>query len=306
MEGQVEHIILTRFNLAIKFGCDRRRNSTVPTEKPWLDKDYLKYRFDIFERYTYQSMLNQSDKNFKWIVMFHIDTPEEFKEKIIRFEKNMPQFTPMFFDNNQSERMGEIIMHYIHDNYSGKKVITSRIDNDDSVHTTFVENIKKDIELNSILTYRNGLQYDIRNGLVLKCPYVNNHFLSLCANSEDKNNHIMLYDHSMIIEAAPNFNFSVIDKECELPLWIEVITENNYSNAPRWRFSSVLIPYGYKEEYPILDFNWNNHCQWICEMIKNYVLVFINILRRDICTLIGRGKGFLDSIRRLEHSADKR
>lgn len=259
MTGDMEHLILTRFNLAMKFRCDRRFDSDVPIEKPWLNTEYLGKRFDIFEKYTFPSFENQKNKEFKWIVMFHADTPSDFKERIDGLESRMEQFIPVFLTDNECKKNRKWLQEYIHKNYEGKKIITTRMDNDDAVHDTFVEHIQRDIldskmTNNTVLTYSNGLQYDSRTEIALKYPYVNNHFLTLYVTGTKGNNHILFYNHSTINEYVEEGQIRILEKHTDIPLWVEIITESNYSNRLKYHLSSVGVSDRLKYEYPLLRF----------------------------------------------------
>ena len=196
MNREIPHIVLTRFNLAIKFECRKRGDSEIPMEKPWLNEEYLKRRFEIFEKYTFSSFLDQTNQDFEWIVLFHKDTPELYKKKINDYSKKMRQFNAWFLDDSECEMCGEILEKYIAEKYFNSVIITTRVDNDDVVHRTFLESIKKEFlfaKQSEILTYVNGLQYDSRNRDVMKYNYVNNHFLSLYVTDTKEKNHILLY-----------------------------------------------------------------------------------------------------------------
>jgi len=166
MQKEVQHIVLTRFNLALNFQCKKRDDSIVPLKQPWLEEEYLQKRFRIFEKYTFPSFLEQTDKSYKWIVMFHKDTPDIFKKRIQQLAEQMDQMEAWYMDDEECHNCTGVIKNYIEKNYPGCGVITTRVDNDDIVHKTFIEMIKKDIVSmtdTQILTYVNGLQYDTRN-----------------------------------------------------------------------------------------------------------------------------------------------
>lgn len=78
-----KHFIITRFNIRANYSCPLRNPSYNPMNKI-LDIDYLKQRFYIFEKYTLKSIKKQTNQNFSWIVLFHSDTPNIFKNKILK------------------------------------------------------------------------------------------------------------------------------------------------------------------------------------------------------------------------------
>lgn len=83
----------------------------------------------------------------------------------------MQQFEAWFLDNEECFRFKDILRVYIAQEYADTGVITTRVDNDDMVHTKFLESIKKDIVVSNqtqVITYTNGLQYDSRKKEIVK------------------------------------------------------------------------------------------------------------------------------------------
>lgn len=276
-QDKMVHLVCTRFNLALRFECKKRFDSTMPEECPWLDEGWLEKRFIIFEKHTFESLKNQTNKDFTWFVMFHKDTPEKYKERIRRFQEKMPQFRPLFFSSEESVNVAGILGAYIKRTYEGCSVITTRIDNDDLVHESFIETIQKEgrYELEKgmkFLSFVNGLQYDKRDGQILKFDYPDNHFISLFTSPSKLGNHVLQYNHALIAKE----NIELVYKKTEIPLWVEVIHENNVSNALHWRFSAIRVPYLIKEEYNTLDLQWNSKMQWFFAMIRGIWRVFYN------------------------------
>lgn len=278
-QNRMVHLVYTRFNLAIKFGDGRgglRRDSDASKESPWLDEDYLEKRFEIFDKYTFDSFFRQSNKNFTWFVMFHKDTPEKYKKRIKEYQNKMKQFCPMFLDDEESAGLSKIIEKNIRDHYEGCKVITTRVDNDDLVNTDFVERIQKDVGEKGngtyFLSYVNGLQYDVRDGRITGFTYPDNHFVSLITEPERTGKHVLQYNHAYIAKEK----MDVIYKKTDIPLWVEIIHENNVSNSPHWRFKDVWVPYSIKDEYESITLKWNTKAQYIVSMIQGIFLVFWN------------------------------
>lgn len=58
----IKHFIATRFNLKIEEWNTAKDGSVVLTEK-WLEE-----RFNLFEKYCFPSVANQSIKNFYWLI----------------------------------------------------------------------------------------------------------------------------------------------------------------------------------------------------------------------------------------------
>ncbi|MCI8333521.1 MAG: hypothetical protein HFH25_02930 [Lachnospiraceae bacterium] len=106
---KIPHLLLTRFNLAIHFGCEKKPGSKCP-EAPWLNEEYLAGKFEIFEKWTYPSIQNQTDHIFKWIVLLRKDTPNKFKQKIENYAENMDNFEVWYLDDEESENFENIFI----------------------------------------------------------------------------------------------------------------------------------------------------------------------------------------------------
>jgi hypothetical protein len=88
MNNSYQHFILTRFNIKL-WSKDKNGQSTQTEE-------WLKQRFDLFETYCLPSIQKQTQKNFKWIVLFDADTPAFYKEKIAKYQKECKHLEPRF------------------------------------------------------------------------------------------------------------------------------------------------------------------------------------------------------------------
>lgn len=174
-----EHYIITRFNLPIFQAKVAGKESTS------CSKEYLQYRFELFEKYCMPSIMNQTCQNFKWLVLFDINTPEEFKQRINELHNKYPNLTPCFLDTNKYCEVPEeynklcdnytetIKKHYPTKNYDLKNddmglrkitplfikdcikqcsnsipdyYITTRIDNDDAFHKDMIQIIQDKVK----------------------------------------------------------------------------------------------------------------------------------------------------------------
>lgn len=172
-----EHYIVTRFNLPIfqaKVGGASSKS---------CDKNYLQYRFGLFEKYCMPSIMNQTCQNFKWFVLFDAHTPQEFKDKVWNLHANYHNLIPCFLnlddyssisqeyedlsleydtivnkyypsrsldlDVDREKVLRKVTPQFIMDSmqtYSKEKpdyYITTRIDNDDAFHKDFVKTVQQ-------------------------------------------------------------------------------------------------------------------------------------------------------------------
>lgn len=89
-----EHYIITRFNLPI---FTPKVNGGVVNS---CNDDYLAYRFALFESYCFPSIKNQSCQNFKWLVLFDVNTPDAYKKRAEVLHNKYRNFIPCFLDLN--------------------------------------------------------------------------------------------------------------------------------------------------------------------------------------------------------------
>lgn len=175
-----QHYILTRFNL-------RATDWTITKNKEKvLTDEWLKERFDLFENFCFSSVKTQSNQNFKWLVFFDVNTPESYKIKVEEYRKSYQNFYPFFIDGMPN------FLHEIVKNINlldtEKYIITSRLDNDDSIHEDYVNVVQ------SYFDKQNHLAIDLIDGYTLQIgekirlgfqKHLYNPFISLIEKKED-------------------------------------------------------------------------------------------------------------------------
>lgn len=217
-----KHFVITRFNIRVHFSCKLKQPENNPMERI-LDEDYLQERFNIFEKYTLKSMQQQTNQNFEWLILFHKKTPKYFKNKI-KHLKQKYNFVDLYFDDDEVFNLESYLkMHYSNFKY----FITTRIDNDDMFANDYIEQTQKYANNNfheCILSFEEGLQYDINKNESYILKRKDNHFLSLLGTIK---NNILDYNHSKIFESGKE----VIVLESTKPMWIEIIHNSNVHNT---------------------------------------------------------------------------
>lgn len=175
-----QHYILTRFNLRAKDWTTTKNNEKVLTEE-WLEE-----RFWLFENYCFNSVKNQRNQNFKWLVFFDDHTPEVYKQKVAEYQKSYDNFIPYFIDG-MDNFLPEIVKA-IQNSDSEEYIITSRLDNDDCIHENYTDVIQRQFDqqdhqaIDVIDGYTVEIGEDIRLGYVTK---LNNPFISLIEKKDD-------------------------------------------------------------------------------------------------------------------------
>lgn len=176
---EYRHFIITRFNLrhvSKAEGTDKSGNSVLTDE--WLE-----HRLEIFNKYCLPSMVNQSNKNFKWLLYFDTTTSPEVQESNKQLEKQYPDIIKIIYTDGQEG----LIRGYRQDILSlcppeTKFVISTRFDNDDIVHKDFIKKIQdsfsfQDFEAVNFLKIL-MITPDRKNKIHIDYSF-SNHFISL-------------------------------------------------------------------------------------------------------------------------------
>lgn len=257
--AKFKHIILTQFNL--KLSIDGVRCFTEDkTQKSTQTKSWMDERFELFERYCFASLLNQKNKNFIWLCLFDKDTEEKHKSKIAEYQNLFPLFTPVYLDPSDRNKLYLKIDPYIRQHLlpTDEYIITTNVDNDDSLHHSMIDNIQKEFLENpkeTLYRFSYGYQYFVKYNLMLKMKYPHNHFLTLASKiSPTPIKPVIHYRHAIAHRELP---YTDILKS---PMWIEIVHESNVNNSIRVKFkikyTPVITKNIFKEEFNV-DINLN-------------------------------------------------
>lgn len=175
-----QHFVLTRFNLRDPALEKEAGNVSVVSE------DWLTSRLALFENYCLPTVKNQTNKDFTWLVFFDVTTPDAFKEKINAYAEGFENFVPIFI-KGMDEFLPSITKE-VKARLTQPYVITSRLDNDDSWHQDFVNEIQKEFAQQDFLAldvvdgYTMQVEPQVRLG---KRSHVHNPFISLIEKADN-------------------------------------------------------------------------------------------------------------------------
>lgn len=116
---------------------NRRMNNRRFSDDGWRD------RLNLFETYTYPSVLSQTDQNFRWLGLVHKDSPAWFIESLRKFYRMEIQLVDY---DTEAEFEGGISVN---------------LDTDDAISRNFVQNAKQ-AEAGEII-YVHGLKHRVRD-----------------------------------------------------------------------------------------------------------------------------------------------
>jgi hypothetical protein len=246
-----KHFILTRFNLKIEgYAAIDKNGQPVQTDK-WLER-----RFYLFENFCLPSLMNQTCKNFIWFVLFSNDTPAVFIEKIKEFQMNFPLLKPLFLPQGDNKEIIKNIKEELPKYLEGSDeyIITTRIDNDDAFQRDMICEIQEFFRDKNdfFLSFTYGLQYDIKNKIMTRLHYHNNHFVSRIEKLSKNVVTVFTCDHTNIDRVSE----VVYVENKSKPLWLEVIHEGNlinniYPDAIPVLGSRCFFLFGFKEDLSV-------------------------------------------------------
>ena len=200
------------------------------SEEEILREEYLNYRMDLFEKYTYPSVKNQTKKDFEWYVFFDVKTPSSIKDRVMKLQTQCNMFKPIFLDIRDTSELSGVVRKEILSKYEGQLVAT-RCDNDDALAEDYLAEIYKaaedcDYEHETAISFENGFQYDEKQRLVCDYKKWNNHFFSLCGLAGRDHLMLMCTEHEKIKE---KFELKLIKDT--LPMWLEIAHGENCGNS---------------------------------------------------------------------------
>lgn len=230
----IQHFILSRFNLRL---WRHDKNGEFVRTETWLE-----HRCALFEMYCLPSMVSQTCKDFKWIILFDDETPGVYKQRIANWQVLCPQLIPVFVKPKDGRYFAQVFRMEVVTRMKGEWVLTTYLDNDDAFSINFVEDLQmraRTLENGTFICYNEGYQYYTDFGYLMKINNRRNHFVSVLekANACDVKT-IYGYGSHYFIEKIPGV---IIEYVKDSPMWCEVIHEKNMDNDAYFLFGSKLV-----------------------------------------------------------------
>lgn len=244
------YVIVTRFNVNINYSVAKTK--TLAQINPAVDEGYLARRFELFERYTIPSIQQQTLQNFIWLVLFHADTPQHYKDRIAALQQEYPAFRPLFVQDDE-DYLAAMDAYLL--SFAAKRYISARIDNDDAFHAGFMqavqEIVQKDTRVEYMILFALGLQYHEKKQFATKYNFPMNHFSALITPNlgDGTLKNILTYNHTTVTEF---FEIEMVSQP--QPMWLEVVHDSNVSNRMHVKRDSIV-----REDAQLVDFGGKIH-----------------------------------------------
>lgn len=144
--NEFRHYLLTPFNVKREL---TGRNGAA-TSRDWLEN-----RIDLFMIYCFPSVIAQSNKNFEWLIFFDRDTDADLLARI-EIKISSYSFIKIIFCDFWTSEM--ILENIPVDLDAWQWLITTRIDNDDAIHSSFVDIIQRNFsQKREFINFENGV-----------------------------------------------------------------------------------------------------------------------------------------------------
>lgn len=145
----MKHFIIIRFNLE----NERSKETKINVDYDWVDN-----RLNKFFKYTYPSIVNQTNQNFTAYILLHNDTPIELSNKLkdkIKGDNNI-----VILNVNDKREARLILKTHIVD--EDEFIVQTRFDNDDLYNIELIDTIQSNVELGHLncLAFNNMAYYD--------------------------------------------------------------------------------------------------------------------------------------------------
>ncbi|XHX77229.1 MAG: glycosyltransferase [Stenomitos frigidus ULC029] len=219
-----DHFFLTKFNVR-----------SFPDKKPGCELNWLENRFNLFDQYCFPSVRNQSNQDFKWLVFFDVDTPENFKQKISAYASVWSNFVPVYLScplpyGEFPDEVRDVVRNLIPTDC--EYLITTWLDNDDAIHKDYVQVIQDNFNHQESETINFIFGYQLASSKLYLDFEFANHFISLIEKYKPDSFHTCLCrPHKKLYEVCTSAK-KVLCK----PLWLEVVHGSNYMNVYRRGF----------------------------------------------------------------------
>lgn len=202
-------VILTRFNLYMKFG---------DAEPPNLNREWLERRVALFENWCQPSVANQSYKDFRWLVMLDPRTPQDIVDRLNALEA----VDARGIENPEHKALGKMLT----EGMSEEWVITANLDSDDMLHRNFVKDLVESFEVEppsekTFLVFPSG--YTVTSGKYYRMDYLSNQFRAIAEPVSDCET-VFAVDHHKVGSFA---NVRVVH---EKPRWAMIVHGTNVAN----------------------------------------------------------------------------
>jgi hypothetical protein len=194
-----------------------------------IDPGYLAQRLELFERFCLPTVRSQSERDFKWLVLFADETPDAVKARVAAYGADWPEFVPVYLPRGASAVGPLVVRPYL--DASPQTLITTRLDNDDGLARDYIAKVRRHAGTNERLVLQFPAGYVWHDERIYLDRQQLNAFTTLIEplphGNADEFNTIYKGSHTELDRLG-----RLVDVDDE-PGWLQVIHGTNLENYVR-------------------------------------------------------------------------
>jgi len=239
MSIQFEHFLLTQFNVYMQWSkCITGRKLKRPNHEDMPTDEWFKHRLRLFDKYCYPSIAGQTNKNFKWMVLF--DENHTNKNLLEKYDRMIPIYID--YENYERFTMYQWFSNKIKEQLNPETnwIITSRLDCDDALNKNYIKIMQEEFSPKErLLNPINGTIYNIKNkGITtLDYPRPPNPYITVIEPLTEN----YLKTCFRIVHWKMNGLFTVEQIRNGSPFWLQMIHDKNLNNSFRGKPANKQI-----------------------------------------------------------------
>lgn len=276
-----DHYLITRFNLRNPEWEFTKNNETLLTDA-WMED-----RLWLFKSFCFPSVVAQTNKNFSWLIYFDVTTPEHYKNQINQLVESQPNIF-VFYIDGMASFYPEIQKTISEKSKDKPYIITSRIDNDDTIHKDFINEVQKrfDSQEYRVIDIIKGYSLQIKPTVMLgKKEHIFNPFISLIEKNANPQT-VWFNDHNIWKKETR------ITQITDRRLWIAIIHEknkvNNFNGYDNVKWEKINPDFIVSDEISkMISENIIPHKKWLKLSLKNKIIVKYKVLSKSIKKALG-------------------
>ncbi|MCA9958279.1 MAG: hypothetical protein KC443_04560, partial [Anaerolineales bacterium] len=196
-----------------------------------LDEAWYTHRFSLFEQFCLPSVQRQTNQSFTWLLLFDETTPQYLRSRIESYQKSA-NIQAHFVNGFDLPAILDIVRKQLPENAS--YLITTTLDNDDALATTFVDQLQQQFQGQSfeLINFTQGLRYDLTSQKLYRCELFSNPFISLIEQIKPGKKFRSIagcLPHSTITR-----RFSPLRDVVTTPQWLQLVHERNVEVTQTW------------------------------------------------------------------------
>lgn len=111
--------------------------------KDVFEASYFEYRFEIFKKVTLKSFQQQTDQNFVLLLLHSEKMPAHYQEQFLELEKCNNFLYNIFLEDSLDSFYEALRKSIDYVSFEDNTAVSFRIDNDDAVHSDFIQNLHR-------------------------------------------------------------------------------------------------------------------------------------------------------------------